>query len=117
MRSSAAHCYDHEIAQDTSVFCIRRPALYLASVRHADGCVVTFDPAPTPRTCANDSTCNPIVRGNLTRTYATDSYYRKGLLLREQLNDGQGRPFTETTNTYELRNLVRNNRGQTTVSC
>ena len=55
MRSSAAHCYDQEVAQHASVFCLRRPALYLASVRHADGRVVTLATPDVLRTCANDS--------------------------------------------------------------
>ncbi|MFL6653730.1 MAG: toxin TcdB middle/N-terminal domain-containing protein, partial [Sulfurifustis sp.] len=43
---------------------------------------------------------------SITREYLTDSYYTKGLLKRELLQDGQGRPFTETENTYVLRDVT-----------
>jgi RHS repeat-associated protein len=39
----------------------------------------------------------------ITREYLTDSYYTKGLLKKELLQDSAGRPFTETENTYIVR--------------
>jgi hypothetical protein len=47
----------------------------------------------------------PPVYRTITRTFDTSSYYAKGLLKREILQDAQGRPFTETENTYTLRNV------------
>src|SRR5256885_4354087 len=38
--------------------------------------------------------------------YLNDSFYRKGLLKREVLQDAQGRPFTETENSYQLRDVA-----------
>ena len=37
------------------------------------------------------------------QTFINDNYYQKGLLAREITHDGNGNPFTETVNTYELR--------------
>jgi RHS repeat-associated protein len=36
----------------------------------------------------------------ITRDFAVDSFYTKGLLLRERLEDALGRPFTETEHAY-----------------
>ncbi|MDQ4071014.1 MAG: sugar-binding protein [Actinomycetota bacterium] len=37
--------------------------------------------------------------------YANDSFYTKGLLRKQRTEDAAGRPFTETENTYLLRNV------------
>lgn len=42
---------------------------------------------------------------SVTRTFHNDSYYNKGLLASEVLTDAQGRKYTETKNTYLLRNI------------
>ncbi len=42
---------------------------------------------------------------SMVREYLNDSYYTKGLLKREQVFDADGRPFTESENTYLLRNV------------
>lgn len=42
----------------------------------------------------------------VTRDYRTDSYYTRGLLERERVSDGQGRPFTETEHGYQLRDVA-----------
>ena len=42
---------------------------------------------------------------SVTRTFHNDSYYNKGLLASEILTDAQGRKYTETKNTYLLRNI------------
>ncbi|WP_083753182.1 SpvB/TcaC N-terminal domain-containing protein [Actinosynnema sp. ALI-1.44] len=41
-----------------------------------------------------------------TDEYRTDSPYTKGLLARTLLTDGAGKPFTETANTYQLRDIA-----------
>ncbi|HEY0653359.1 MAG TPA: SpvB/TcaC N-terminal domain-containing protein [Chryseosolibacter sp.] len=41
-----------------------------------------------------------------TQTYLNDNYYQKGLLVNELMTDGSGRPFTETINNYELKDIV-----------
>ncbi|MFI6698967.1 SpvB/TcaC N-terminal domain-containing protein [Streptomyces sp. NPDC050509] len=38
--------------------------------------------------------------------YRTDSVYTRGLLARTLTTDGAGRPFTETVNTYQLRDIA-----------
>jgi len=45
---------------------------------------------------------NTIYR-SVAREFQNDSYYTKGLLKREVLQDASGRPFTETENTYVVR--------------
>ena len=42
----------------------------------------------------------------VTREYLSDSYYTKGLLKREMLQNAAGAPFTETENTYQLRDVT-----------
>jgi RHS repeat-associated protein len=42
---------------------------------------------------------------SIQRDYRTDSYYTKGLLLRELTSDAAARPFLETLNTYVLRDV------------
>jgi RHS repeat-associated protein len=42
---------------------------------------------------------------SITRTYRTDGYYTKGLMSSEVTADAFGRPFTETDNTYVLRDV------------
>src|SRR5712692_5533264 len=44
----------------------------------------------------------------ITRSYRTDGYYTKGLLSSEVTADALGRPFTETDNTYVLRDVDLN---------
>lgn len=46
------------------------------------------------------------VTSAVMRDYRTDSYYTRGLLQRERMTDGAGRPFTETENTYLLRDVT-----------
>jgi hypothetical protein len=41
----------------------------------------------------------------VTDEYHTDSYYTRGLLARRLTADGAGRPFVETVNTYQLRDV------------
>jgi len=41
----------------------------------------------------------------IVQTFDNSNYYEKGLLLSEVLEDGAGNKFTETVNTYELRDL------------
>ncbi|HVQ93577.1 MAG TPA: GH-E family nuclease [Mycobacteriales bacterium] len=43
----------------------------------------------------------------ITAEYRTDSHYTQGLLARQVTADGAGRPFTETENTYDLRDVDR----------
>jgi len=40
---------------------------------------------------------------SIAREFRNDSYYTKGLMAREVLQDAAGRPFTETENTYVVR--------------
>jgi RHS repeat-associated protein len=42
---------------------------------------------------------------SVVREYRTDSYYTKGLITRQLIQDGSGRRFNETENTYLLRNV------------
>jgi hypothetical protein len=60
---------------------------------------VVLLPSSLPGAFAADG---PVYR-SITRTYDTSSYYTKGLLKREVLQDASGRPFTETENTYVVR--------------
>jgi RHS repeat-associated protein len=41
-----------------------------------------------------------------TADYRTDSYYTRGLVSRTLTSDGAGRPFVETRNTYQLRDVA-----------
>lgn len=41
-----------------------------------------------------------------TSDYLVDSYYTKGLLARTMTADGAGRPFVESVNTYQLRDVA-----------
>lgn len=50
-----------------------------------------------------DTENDNIVYRKYTYEYANDTYYRKGLLLAEQMEDGTGSKYTTTTQTYELR--------------
>jgi RHS repeat-associated protein len=43
---------------------------------------------------------------SIARDYATDSYYTRGLPLRELTEDGGGRPFLETQYSYQLRDIA-----------
>jgi RHS repeat-associated protein len=52
-----------------------------------------------------DTAANEVLYRSMVREFLNDSYYRKGLLKRETLVDAQGRPFTETENTYQLRDV------------
>src|SRR5207244_5385412 len=40
---------------------------------------------------------------SITRDYRNDTYYTKGLMKRELTSDAAGAPFTETENTYVVR--------------
>jgi RHS repeat-associated protein len=42
----------------------------------------------------------------VTDTYRTDGYYTRGLLTRSLTTDGANRPFKETVNTYQLRDVI-----------
>lgn len=42
----------------------------------------------------------------VTDTYRTDGYYTRGLLTRSRTTDGANRPFLETENTYQLRDVA-----------
>jgi RHS repeat-associated protein len=42
----------------------------------------------------------------MTSDYLVDSYYTRGLLTRTLTADGAGRPFVETANTYQLRDVA-----------
>ncbi|HZB32323.1 MAG TPA: SpvB/TcaC N-terminal domain-containing protein [Streptosporangiaceae bacterium] len=53
----------------------------------------------------HDTANGNTVFSSVTRDYRTDSYYTRGLLERERTADGQGRLFTETENTYRLRDV------------
>ncbi len=50
-----------------------------------------------------DTDNNDNVYRTITQTYKNDNYYEKGLLISEIMYDQDDRPFTETINTYELR--------------
>lgn len=50
-----------------------------------------------------DTKNNDAVYRTITQTFKNDNYYEKGLLVREALHDKDGNPYTETINTYELR--------------
>ncbi|GAA2207343.1 hypothetical protein GCM10009850_028010 [Nonomuraea monospora] len=55
----------------------------------------------------------------LAFTYDTTGHYTKGLLTRTLMADGEGRPFTEQLQTYELRDVTTGgagNGGSTTAS-
>jgi RHS repeat-associated protein len=43
---------------------------------------------------------------SVVRTYANDSYYSRGLLLTERLEDSVGRPYIQTDNTYVFRDVA-----------
>jgi YD repeat-containing protein len=47
---------------------------------------------------------NPVERTTIQR-FSTDSYYTRGLLLDETLQDGDGQPFTKTAHHYRLRDV------------
>ncbi len=42
----------------------------------------------------------------ITQTYKNDNYFEKGQLLRERMSDANGNLYTETINTYELRDPI-----------
>ncbi|HJQ99652.1 MAG TPA: RHS repeat-associated core domain-containing protein [Candidatus Polarisedimenticolaceae bacterium] len=49
-----------------------------------------------------DTTQADAILRTITRDFAVDSLYTHGLLLRERLEDGAGRPFTETEHRYDV---------------
>ncbi|MBK8195482.1 MAG: hypothetical protein IPK76_20560 [Lewinellaceae bacterium] len=53
-----------------------------------------------------DTDNNDNVYRTITQTYKNDNYYEKGLLISEIMYDQDGKPFTETVNTYELRDAT-----------
>jgi len=53
-----------------------------------------------------DLAANELLYRSMVREFLNDSYYRKGLLKRETVQDAQGRPFTETENSYQLRDVA-----------
>ena len=53
-----------------------------------------------------DLAANELLYRSMVREFLNDSYYRKGLSKRETVQDGQGRPFTETENSYQLRDVA-----------
>jgi RHS repeat-associated protein len=53
-----------------------------------------------------NTAANDVLYRSTVQEFLNDSFYRKGLLKRETLSDGQGRPFTETENSYQLRDVA-----------
>jgi len=53
----------------------------------------------------NAATAGEDLYRSITRTFLTDNYYSKGLLKLETVADAAGNKFTETENTYLLRNI------------
>lgn len=49
-----------------------------------------------------DTANNDAVYSSVTRTYRVDSYYTRGLVEKELVADGAGRPFSETDTAYSL---------------
>jgi RHS repeat-associated protein len=49
---------------------------------------------------------NDALYRTITRTYLNDSYYTRGLLADELIADAAGRPFQETSDTYQLRDVA-----------
>jgi len=52
-----------------------------------------------------DPAAGDAVFRTVTSEYRTDSHYTQGLLARQVTADGAGRPFQETVNTYDLRDV------------
>lgn len=53
-----------------------------------------------------DPGSNDALYRTVTRTYLNDSYYTRGLLADELTADAAGRPFQETKDTYQLRDVT-----------
>jgi RHS repeat-associated protein len=53
----------------------------------------------------HDTAGGDAVFSTITRDYRVDGYYTRGLMERELLSDGQGRPFHEIKNTYALKDV------------
>ncbi|HEY0736351.1 MAG TPA: SpvB/TcaC N-terminal domain-containing protein, partial [Herpetosiphonaceae bacterium] len=52
-----------------------------------------------------DASNGEAVYRRVIREFHTDSYYTKGLLKHERMEDAAGRPFKETANSYRLHNV------------
>ncbi|NUQ24995.1 MAG: hypothetical protein HUU34_13670 [Saprospiraceae bacterium] len=59
----------------------------------------------TVKTHQLDTENNDEIYRSTIAVYHNDSYYRKGLLVSETLQDGLGNVFSETFNTYELKDI------------
>jgi RHS repeat-associated protein len=54
----------------------------------------------------NNTNNNNVVYRSMEEEYLNDNFYNKGLLKSEVLKDANGNKFTETKNTYELKNIT-----------
>ncbi len=54
----------------------------------------------------HDAAHNNTVYTTATETYSNDNYYTKGLELSELVESGDGKKFTETINTYQLKDIT-----------
>ncbi|MFZ5562400.1 MAG: SpvB/TcaC N-terminal domain-containing protein [Pseudomonadota bacterium] len=58
---------------------------------------------------SRDTAANDALYRAVTRIFSNDNYYEKGLLLSERMTDAAGKPFTQTTNTYALKDIDSGN--------
>src|SRR6266700_4595111 len=63
---------------------------------------------PARRSHWSSAGLGDILYRSITRDYRNDTYYTKGLLRRELTSDAAGAPFTETENSYTLRDVDQN---------
>ncbi|HEY4108073.1 SpvB/TcaC N-terminal domain-containing protein [Puia sp.] len=65
-----------------------------------------FDGFATVHMYAHDAAHNNAVYSVATEIFSNDNFYTKGMLLSTLTEDGNGKKYTETDNTYQLRDIA-----------